>query len=208
MAQGNLNVTGGDTNVTTYFHMRLTATDLGATGLTPTNFDLTYTRSGVAPTAKVDASALGSTDASHTDNGVIEVDSTDAEGLYRVDWPDAAFAAGVKEVILTVKCATAYTEHMHVPIDAPVKPTSILAATANVLADHVLLRTQANVEASSDGDTLSYRSLYGAVAKAVNKVSISGSTMTITKSDDSTSLGTQTVTSDAAADPITALDTD
>ena len=31
------------------------------------------------------------------------IKKTDAPGLYRVDWPDACFAAGVKQVTLTVE---------------------------------------------------------------------------------------------------------
>jgi len=113
-------VAGGATNVTTYFAMRLSATGAAATGLTITDFDLQYTRSGVAPTAKVDATALAATDSAHADNKAIEIDATDQPGLYRVDWPDAAFATGVREVILSVKCATAFTEHLRVEISAAV----------------------------------------------------------------------------------------
>ena len=113
-------VAGGSTNVTTYFAMRLTADGTAATGLTITGFDLQYVRSGVAPVAKVDATALAATDSAHADNQAIEIDATDQPGLYRVDWPDAAFTAGVREVILTVKVATAFTEHLRVEIDAEV----------------------------------------------------------------------------------------
>lgn len=113
-------VTGGSTNVTTYFVLRLAADGSAATGLTITDIDLQYTRSGATPSAKVDATALGSTGAAHSDNKAIEIDATDQPGLYRVDWPDAAFAAGVREVILSVKCATAFTEHMRVEIDIAV----------------------------------------------------------------------------------------
>lgn len=113
-------VAGGSTDVTTYFALRLAADGTAATGLTITNFDLQYTRSGVAPTAKVDATALAATDSAHADNKAIEIDATDQPGLYRVDWPDAAFAADVREVILTVKVATAFTEHLRVQIDPPV----------------------------------------------------------------------------------------
>ncbi len=88
-----------------------------------------------------------------------------------------------------------------------ISAASVAAAAANKIADHVLRRTFANAKASSDGDAKSFRSLLGAVAKLVNKISISGSTLTITEEDDSTSLGTQTVTTDAAADPITGVDT-
>ena len=121
-----MNVTGGSTDVTTYFVLRLAATGVEATGLTIANMDLQYTRSGVAPTAKVDATALAATDTAHTDNYGIEVDATDQPGLYRIDWPDAAFAAGVKEVLLTVKVATCFTEHMAVEIDPPVNVTKLL----------------------------------------------------------------------------------
>jgi hypothetical protein len=81
------------------------------------------------------------------------------------------------------------------------------AAAGNKIADYVLRRSLVTAEASADGDVLSFRSLLGAVAKLVNKVSITGATLTVTKTNDTTALGTQTVTSDPAADPITGADT-
>lgn len=127
-------VTEGSTNVTTYFHLRLAADGTDATGLTITNIDLQYTRSGAAPTAKVDATALAAADSAHSDNTAFEIDATDQPGVYRVDWPDAAFAAGVNEVILTVKVATAFTESLRVRL---VSATRGLAGTAlpNAAAD-------------------------------------------------------------------------
>ncbi len=113
-------VAGGTTNLTTYFKLRSTSDGTAATGLTPTDFDLQYVRSGAAPSAKVDATALAAVDSAHADNKVIEVDATDQPGLYRVDWPDAAVAAGVREAILSVKVATAYTEDLRMAIDPPV----------------------------------------------------------------------------------------
>lgn len=118
-----MHVTGDSSDVTTYFVLRLAADGTELTGATITNIDLQYVRSGAAPSAKVDATALAATDSAHADNKAIEIDATDAPGLYRVDWPDAAFAAGVKEVILSVKYATAFTEHLRVMIDAPVNVT-------------------------------------------------------------------------------------
>lgn len=118
-----MNVFAGSTNVSTYFSLRLAASGLEATGLDVTTFDLQYTRSGATPAAKVDATALASAGAAHTDNAAIEVDATDQPGLYRVDWPDAAFAAGVREVILTVKVATCYVEHLRAAIDTNVPQT-------------------------------------------------------------------------------------
>lgn len=76
------------------------------------------------------------------------------------------------------------------------------------IADIILRRSTANIEASSDGDAISLRSLYGMIAQGVHKTSISGSTLTVTQSDDSTTLGTRTITTDANAEPITGLDTD
>jgi len=127
-------VTKDATDVTSYFHLRLAADGTDATGLTVTNMDLQYCRSGATPAAKVDASALGAANSAHADNSAIEVDATDTPGLYRVDWPDAAFATGVDEVILTVKVATAFTESLRVRL---ISATRGLAGTAlpNAAAD-------------------------------------------------------------------------
>mgnify|MGYP001607569197 CR=1 FL=1 len=127
-------VNPGSVDVSTYFSLRLTATGLEATALTITNIDLQYVRSGAAPSVKADATALAATDSAHTDNAAIEIDATDAPGLYRVDWPDAAFAAGVREVILTVKVATCFTEHLRVELGPPVN-VELWNATA-VPAEH------------------------------------------------------------------------
>jgi len=119
-------VKGGSTDVTTYFVMRLTTNGQAATGLTATDFDLQYTRSGAAAAAKVDATLnANGVGGAHSASTVIEVDATSSPGLYRVDWVDAAFAAGVPEVELAVKVATAYTEHKEVAIDPPVNVASV-----------------------------------------------------------------------------------
>ncbi len=130
-------VTGGSTDITTYFAMRLAATGANATGLTISDFDLQYVRTRTAPAAKVDATALGATDTAHTDNFGIEIDVTDQPGLYRFDWPDAAFAAGVKEVILSVKHTSCLTEHLRVEIDPLGAP-----AGASLSADIAAIEAQ------------------------------------------------------------------
>ena len=81
---------------------------------------------------------------------------------------------------------------------------TLAGATADKIADHVRRRTQANVEASSDGDAVSLGSEYGMIQQA-QESSASGGTLTVFKTDGSTSLGTKTLTTDAAADPITAI---
>lgn len=78
----------------------------------------------------------------------------------------------------------------------------------NKIADIVLRRSTANVEASSDGDPVSLKSLYGMIAQGVHNTQVSGSALTVTKSDDSTVLGTRTVTTDPTAEPIIGIDSD
>ncbi len=129
-------VTGGSVDITTYFSMKLT-TGADATGLTISDFDMQYVRTRTAPVAKVDAVALGATDTAHTDNRGIEIDLTDQPGLYRFDWPDAAFAAGVKEVILSIKHTSCITEHLRVQIDPLGAP-----AGASLSVDISAIKTQ------------------------------------------------------------------
>jgi hypothetical protein len=91
-------------------------------------------------------------------------------------------------------------------------PTNITAATgavlstagANAVADTTLRRTMANVEASASGDTLALSSIYGFVQMA-QESAVSGTTLTVKKTDGTTTLGTKTVTTDAGADPITGV---
>jgi len=85
--------------------------------------------------------------------------------------------------------------------------SGITATAARFIADHTLRRSWASAAVSANGDTLGFRSLLGAVAKLVNRVGIGGATLTVYQDDDTTALGTQTVTSDAAAEPITQVNT-
>jgi hypothetical protein len=80
---------------------------------------------------------------------------------------------------------------------------SIATAAAQKLAHVFFRRTMANVEASSDGDTLDKASLYG-VIEQITESSASGTTLTIRKTDGTT-LGTRTLTTDASADPVTGI---
>jgi len=52
------------------------------------------------------------------------------------------------------------------------------------IADIILRRSTANVEASTEGDALALRSLYGMIAQAVHNTQVSGTTLSVTKSDD------------------------
>lgn len=74
-------------------------------------------------------------------------------------------------------------------------------------ADITLRRSLASALASADGDAKSFRSLAGMVCKLVNRVARNGSDIEIYETDDATLLGSQAVTTDALADPITGVDT-
>jgi len=84
---------------------------------------------------------------------------------------------------------------------------SIATDAGNKVADHVIRRTFQNACDSANGDTKTGRSLLGAIAKLVNKLAASGGTLTIYEDDDTTALLTQSITTSAAAEPITELDT-
>jgi hypothetical protein len=76
----------------------------------------------------------------------------------------------------------------------------ISATTANEIADALL-----NRDMSAVSDTTA-RSPLNALRLLRNKYSISGTTLTVTKEDDSTAAWTSALTTDAAADPVTGSD--
>lgn len=80
--------------------------------------------------------------------------------------------------------------------------TVIADGGANKIADHVIRRNSDNVEGSSHGDTVAFKSLLGVVSKHTHKVDIDGSDLDIYKSDDSTVLGTQPLVTDPDAEPV------
>lgn len=81
------------------------------------------------------------------------------------------------------------------------------AAERNRIADHVWRRNYANIRASSDGDSIVFRSGLGVQSKLVNAWAPSGSNLEFTHEDDATVFGQQAFTSSASAEPITSLNT-
>lgn len=80
------------------------------------------------------------------------------------------------------------------------------AAVCNKIADHVRRRTQANVEASSDGDTLSVGSEYGLIQQAQeSNTTANAGKLTVFKTDGTTELAQRTITTDDTAEPITGI---
>lgn len=106
--------TAGKTNVIAYFYIVGDASNASPgdpiTGLLfsdiETGGSASYMRQGAA---RVDLTliTLASSSAVHADGGFIEVDATNMPGVYRCDYPDAAFVAGVDQVILDLVVAAA-----------------------------------------------------------------------------------------------------
>ena len=110
------------TDVTTYFKLVDPATGDEEVDLVITDLDISYVRD-LAVAVKADLTALaGATDAdravaAHADNKGTQIDSTNTPGLYRIDWPDAAFATGVAKVQLVVAGAAIDPAMIEVEID-------------------------------------------------------------------------------------------
>lgn len=127
-----MNIAAGSTDQTVYFKL-VDATGQPATGLTVTDLDMTYVRDRAAA-VKADATALGSVDASHADNKIIEVDATNAPGLHRTDWPDAAFASGVDRVQLIVNGSAIDPAVIEVDLDSGAQLAKIGTGSATITA--------------------------------------------------------------------------
>jgi hypothetical protein len=103
-------IKAGSTDQSMYFVLLDVTTGEPVTGLTITALDATYTRTR-ATAVKNDLTALSAANDAHADNQAIQVDATNAPGLYRVDFPDAAFASGVAGVVLSINGAAIKPAH-------------------------------------------------------------------------------------------------
>lgn len=83
----------------------------------------------------------------------------------------------------------------------------VLSATMlNKIADHVLRRNNDTAEASSDGETLDHRSLYGLIQQLQQSdTTTNAGFLTIFKTDGTTELAQLALATDAAADPVTGV---
>jgi hypothetical protein len=103
-------ITNHQDDVITYWVLRDSTTHAPKTSITITDIDVYYVEEGAAIAAKADLTAHSAATDAHADNYGFEI----GQGVYRIDWPDAAFDGGVgKSVILIVVCSgvdTAYRE--------------------------------------------------------------------------------------------------
>lgn len=111
----------------------------------------------------------------------------------------------IETTVGTVVMTTVHTFQ----VGASVELAYLLAAAANKIADHVLRRNLATARASSDGDTVTGRSLLGASSKLANrfKRNTGTSKLEVYEEDDTTVFFYQSYTA-ATEDPLTEVNTD
>lgn len=110
-------------------------------------------------------------------------------GAYEVDFPDAAFAAGAKAVFLRIRGVTNM-----LPVLIEIELDDI-----NQISDSILSRNVSNVEATAPEHSLA------TIVLALLEMSMSGTTMTIKRTNGTTVHVTKTITLDANASPITGI---
>jgi hypothetical protein len=128
-----------------------------------------------------------------TDTSATEMDATNAKGVYVFDLTQGETNA--EELSFTAKSSTA-----NVSITPRFVTTKLTPAE---MADAWLDR---DMSTGTDSGSTTVRTPRQALRVLRNKVSQTGGTMTVCKEDDSTSSWTAALTTDAAADPITAID--
>lgn len=124
--------TAGGTNPTVYIYLTDASTGTSpATGLTSASAGASvyYTRPRAAATNAV-IGPLTAVTSAHSDGGFIEVDATNAKGLYRLDLPDAVIAAGEDYAIVSVEFDAALERSFIIGLD-PLPALSTGSVTAD-----------------------------------------------------------------------------
>lgn len=122
-----------------------------------------------------------------------------------------AYSAGVQALLIQSANATVVSTSGSGATAAEVwaYTSRSLSTSGNTnVADTVLKRTTSDTEASAVGGIETLKSLYGMIAQGVHNTQVVGNTLTVTKSNDTTALGTRTVTTNPTAEPITGINSD
>lgn len=132
------------------------------------------------------------------------------DGIYWVTFADSDLFDTVGGAVLEITAADTdeYYERFQIytPANVAATPATLSSAERNAVADHTLRRSIASARESSNGDSVSQRSLLGQIAKYVNRTRINGSSLEIYQEDDSTLYYSQAVTTNEAAAPIVEVD--
>jgi hypothetical protein len=187
----------------------------GKTGLVHNTASLSaYYRKGATGTATEITLATQTVGGAWASGGFVEVDATNMPGVYRFDIPNALIdtagithiqlkgAAGMAPVMVRLDCRALPASVKDVITDS-LSAAGISAAAAAKIADVILRRSQASVEGSSNGDSLSLGSLYGLIQQAQESDgNTTPGTLTVFRTDGTTSLGTKTLNTNASAVPV------
>lgn len=103
-------IKAGATSQSILIQMRATTTHADLTGKVAADVTGSYLRQGSTRTA-ITMSDLAAVDSAYSSGGMKEIDATNMKGLYRVDVPDAALAAGVEWVCFSFQIAGSITIH-------------------------------------------------------------------------------------------------
>jgi len=155
--------------------------------------DIRLSKNGGAFAAKNDATNPASLENGHW-SVVLNATDTDTLGRLRV----ACYKAGGLPVWADFMVIPAQV-YNSIVAGSDQLDVSLPSADQILLIDALLKRDMSAVTGESS------RSPLNALRKLMNKWSISGSTLTVFKEDDSTSAFTQAITTQAGADPITGL---
>jgi hypothetical protein len=186
------NIKADSTSVSIPIFFQSSTTGLGETGITGSTSGLKvyYWRIGSADT-QITTTTLAAITSPYSSGGIKEVDATNMLGEYRLDVPNGAWATGVDWVVVTATTSTSLLYRATFAIEDNYH---------TAIADKVLTRDWTSVSGEAA------RSVLNALRVLRNKHSTSGNIITICEEDDSTSAFTITITTDAAAIPITGGD--
>jgi len=172
--------------------LRNNSTNLEITGATVSSALIaSYWRQGEARVG-ITLSALGSINSAFSSSGWVEVDSTNMPGSYRLDIPDAALASGVDWSIVSVKYTNSFVFYERYNLE-----------TEGRAPDAVLDR---NMSTGTDSGSTTVRTVRQALRFLRNKWTITGTTLSVKKEDDSTESWAAVVGSTTNTDGITSVD--
>jgi hypothetical protein len=114
------------------------------TGLVAADITLKYRRAGAALVSAISESDLAALTDAHSDGGVKEI----GDGLYRVDYPDAAFATGADRVTLFGSATGAVMVPIKVTLSGydPIADGADAASIADAVGELVVEGTTTVVE--------------------------------------------------------------
>ena len=181
-----MRINPGSTDVSLYFKLTDPSTGAPETGLTLTSLTVNYVRD-IAVRVGASATALAAATTAHTDNGMFEVDSTNCPGLYRADFPDAAFASGKDKVQCVINGSAIDPAVIEVELNYNL-------GTSSDMADAVAAKVL--TEPTNLSDKSLGAMIYHGFSRMFHKVTQTETTQIVYKDDGTTALGTMPVSDD------------